>query len=295
MEWYPVDLSLRERHAACWEKTPVHTADCTFTNLWGWAENYGLQWKEAHGLLWLRRTRCGGEPLKRGWMPLGDWEAADWNAVLADIPPGTVWERVPESLCARLLTLAPDRIRLEETPEQWEYLYDAAALSSLAGNRLHRKRNHVNGYVKTHGEDYRELGPQDVEELLLFEYDWCKYHECEKSPALIEENEAILRVLTRWEQLPGLKAAGLFADGRMTAFSVGEALDAQTLVVHFEKGRPEYRGVYQAMNMFFVRHAGAGFALVNREQDAGEEGLRKAKRSYYPCGFVKKDRLVFVQ
>ena len=78
----------------------------------------------------------------------------------------------------------------------------------------------------------------------------------------------------------------------MVAFAIGEALDPETLVVHFEKVQPDYRGVYQAINNAFVVHAGQGFSVINREQDMGEEGLRQAKETYNPVGFLKKSRLV---
>lgn len=293
MKFYPVDWALQDVHARYWAATPVHTADCTFVNLWGWAEEYGLEWAEAHDLLWIRRTRRGGMPASRLWMPLGDWNTVDWQAVLADTEPGTIWDRVPEALCTKLAGLAPDRVHIEETRGQWEYLYNAEALARLSGNKLHKKRNHVNGFIKAYGEDYRSLGPDDLETLLLFEHDWCHWHECLKSPALAAENEAVLRVLPRWERLPGLLGGALYVEGQMVAFCVGEALDEKTLVVHFEKGHPDYRGVYQAINMFFAQQAGAKFELINREQDAGEDGLRQAKQSYCPCGFLVKNRICF--
>lgn len=74
----------------------------------------------------------------------------------------------------------------------------------------------------------------------------------------------------------------------MVAYTVGEALDDETLVVHFEKGRGDYRGVYQAINQQFVQYEGARFRLVNREQDLDDEGLRKAKQSYYPVDYLRK-------
>jgi hypothetical protein len=77
-------------------------------------------------------------------------------------------------------------------------------------------------------------------------------------------------------------------DGRMAAYTVGERLSSDTLVIHFEKADPAYKGVYQAINQQFLTHADPAFTLVNREQDLGDEGLRKAKLSYHPVDFVRK-------
>ena len=65
----------------------------------------------------------------------------------------------------------------------------------------------------------------------------------------------------------------------MAAFAVGEPLDDQTIVVHFEKGRPEYRGVYQAINFCFAKYAAKNFVFINREQDADEEGSAKPRKA----------------
>lgn len=291
MEWHPVDEAFKSVYDRYWETTPVRTADCTFTNLYGWAVEYGMRWSERGGLLFLGRFGSGATP-DAWWMPLGDWALADWDAVLETLPPACVWERVPEELCARIAETRGRRVRVEETPEQWEYVYGQEALAFLKGNRLHRKKNHVNAFVKQYGADYRELGPQDADAIEAFLRQWMAQRQ-ELPDALLAEYRAQQRVLRLWPRCPYLKAGGLFVEGRMAAFSMGEPLDAETLVVHFEKGLAAYRGVYQAMNMFFAARAGDGFAFINREQDAGEEGLRAAKQSYYPCAFVRKNRLVF--
>jgi hypothetical protein len=71
------------------------------------------------------------------------------------------------------------------------------------------------------------------------------------------------------------------------AFTVAEGFTEDMLVIHFEKALPEYIGVYQAINQMFLDHT-QGFSLVNREQDLGDEGLRAAKLSYNPTGYIRK-------
>jgi hypothetical protein len=78
----------------------------------------------------------------------------------------------------------------------------------------------------------------------------------------------------------------------MAAYTIAEDLSQGALVVHFEKGDPEYKGVYQAINQIFLKNSGNDFHIVNREQDLGDEGLRKAKLSYHPIGFLKKYRVM---
>jgi hypothetical protein len=64
-------------------------------------------------------------------------------------------------------------------------------------------------------------------------------------------------------------------------------------VIHFEKGDPDFKGVYQAINQLFLARAGEGYSFVNREQDLGDPGLRKAKQSYHPVAYLKKYRVAF--
>ena len=214
-----------------------------------------------------------------------------WATGTPQTVPGTTILRAPEPLCELLLERLPGRVAIEETPGQWEYLYTQEALSTLAGNKLHKKKNHVNGYMKAYGEDYRTLNGEIMPQVLALQDDWCKWRECEKSASLLAESDVVCSVLRNWDALPGLIGGTLYAGEEMAAFAVGEPLDDQTIVVHFEKGRPEYRGVYQAINFCFAKYAAKNFVFINREQDADEEGLRQAKESYMPSGYLKKNTI----
>lgn len=288
-EFSPITLEDAAAYRRIWEQTPARTADSTLTNLWGWAEQYGLQWRLAHGLVWLRQTRHAGLAEDAHWAPVGDWNAVDWAAV-PEMQAGMELVRVPEQLSGLWAERLPGRVVVEETQGQWEYLYESTDLANLSGNRFHKKKNHVNAFLKAYGEDYRPLTSSDLAAVLLLQKDWCLWRECEKSEALLSENDATERVLKAWDELGTLVGGALFVEDVMVAFTVGEPLDEKSLVIHFEKGRPEYRGVYQAINWRFAREMTA-YAVLNREQDADEEGLRKAKESYLPSGYLKKNRV----
>lgn len=292
-EYAPIDLKDLPTYVPYFEKTPQRAADYTFTNLWGWGEHYGLEWKIADGLCWIRQRFRHDRTVPRLWAPVGDWEHADWEALASQLS-GKIMLRVPERLCSILEQRLPGKIAIEETRGQWEYLYTQQALSTLSGNRLHKKKNHVNAFIKQYGETYITLESKDMPQVLSLQNDWCKWRECEQSAALLAESDVVCSVLRQWDRLPGLIGGALLVEGQMVAFAIGEHLDEKTLVVHFEKGRPEFRGVYQAMNFCFAKYAGEGFELIDREQDADEEGLRQAKESYYPAGFLKKNTVRFL-
>lgn len=269
--------------AAC----PQLTSDYAFANVWGWGGHYGLEWAFGHGLVWLRQTR----PEAAHWAPIGDWPSVDWPA-LAPLLAGQTFTRVPERLALLWQGAFGDRVELAESRDHFDYVYSVEELVELKGNRFHKKKNLLGQFTKTYACEYTPLTPDCVEDVLQMQADWQRWHEV-RSEALVAENQAIERVLTDFDRISGLTGGTIRVSGRVVAYCVAECLGADTLVIHFEKGDTGYKGVYQAINQMFLAHAGSGFRFVNREQDLGDEGLRKAKLSYNPVLLLKKYRAVF--
>ncbi|MBR3664079.1 MAG: DUF2156 domain-containing protein [Desulfovibrio sp.] len=286
MPFTPITLSEHDRYYAFWEKTPCHSIDYTLANIWGWQHYFDLSWSANDTVCWLQQNR----PKPVFWAPLGDWEQVDWEkelSKLSDSPKTFI--RVPEALVTIWQAQIPNRITVHEDRGQWEYLYQQSDLANLPGKNFHKKKNHCSSYVREYGEpDYRELDDNMVEDVLGLQDEWCQWHECEDSPSLQAENNAINQVLSHWDYFKDMAGGALYIDGRIAAFSIGEKLDAQNLGVHYEKGLLGYKGIYQTINREFARHAGQSFSLINRAQDLDEEGLRMAKTSYHPVTFLKK-------
>lgn len=287
IEYHPLSLAERERYLELYAACPQHPSDTSFANLWGWAEEYGLEWAWGKRCVWIRQTK----PEIKHWAPIGPWAEVDWDncPFIAD---GQEFIRVPEQLALYWQERLGDRVTLAEDRDNWDYLYDVDALSTLKGNKYHKKKNHLNGFKKAYDFQYLSMNPDCVEEALALEAAWRQWHDTPNCHALVAENTAIERVLTHWDELPGLMGGALHVGGAMVAFTVAEPLDDETLVIHFEKGMAGMRGVYQAINQMFLEHDANGYKIVNREQDLGEEGLRKAKLSYHPVDFLKKHHAV---
>jgi len=285
----PVTLRQRELFYARWEQTPRRSLDYTLANLWGWQEYYGLEWCFDDTLCWIRQTK----PAPVLWAPVGNWHAADWQRLLPALCQGrTLFIRTPEELTSIWQKALPGQTNIEEDRDQWEYLYMQSDLAQLPGNRYHKKKNHYNSFVKAYGEpEYHSLDDSMAEDVLAVQDDWCQWHECEDSPSLRAENEAINRVLSHWDMFEGLCGGSLYVEGRMVAFSVGERLDKDSLGIHYEKGLNGFRGIYQTINRVFAQREGPGLEYINRAQDLGEEGLRQAKQTYLPVDFLRKYRV----
>ncbi len=281
----PISLDRQAAYREAFGRTPGKASDYSFVNLWGWGAHYGLQWAWSDGRVWLRQSR----PQPAYWAPVGPWPPGDWPAVLArELESEARLVRVPEELARIWAEALGDRVRVSPTPDQWDYLYERQALAELKGNRFHKKKNLVNQFRKSYAFEYVPFSEGIVDEALALQDTWCAWRDCESSGTLAAENDAIEKVLTHWRTLTGLVGGALRVDGRMIAYTIAEALDAQTLVIHFEKADPDYKGAYQAINQMFLAQAAGAFSVVNREQDLGDDGLRKAKLSYHPVGYLKK-------
>nr|WP_281752880.1 phosphatidylglycerol lysyltransferase domain-containing protein [Thermodesulfomicrobium sp. WS] len=279
----PITLEGQQAYHACLAQMPEKTSDYSFVNLWGWGPHYGLEWCWESGIVFLRQT----VPSPVYWAPVGAWDAVDWRRVLAALPGPLHFVRVPEALVG-VWRGAGIPMTVAEAREHWDYVYSVEELVSLAGRRFHSKKNLLHQFVRDHAFQLVALDERTGECALALQTDWFLWRDTENDATLAAENHAIVRVLHDWSRLEGIMGAGIAVDGKMIAYTVADPLDDTTLVIHFEKGCPQFRGVYQAINQMFLERFGQGFMWVNREQDLGDEGLRRAKLSYHPAFFMKK-------
>ena len=119
------------------------------------------------------------------------------------------------------------------------------------------------------------------------ETEWCNLRHCELFPSLAGEEKAIFEALQNTETL-GFKGGVILINDKVEAFALGETLNPQTAVIHVEKANPAFEGLYQLINQEFCAHEWKNVLYINREQDLGEEGLKKAKLSYHPHHLINK-------
>ncbi|MFH1060966.1 MAG: phosphatidylglycerol lysyltransferase domain-containing protein, partial [Pseudomonadota bacterium] len=191
---------------------------------------------------------------------------------------------------AALARMDGARVSARPDRDQSDYVYASEDLIKLAGNRFHRKKNHLNRFLKTQPHEYRPLDEGLVAAVLDMQQAWCALRECHQDPGLSAEDRAIYEALTNFGRLDYVGGA-ILVEGRVEAFSLGEPLNPDTAVIHIEKANPELPGIYAAINQRFVAEAWSGMTYINREQDLGLEGLRQAKESYNPHHLVDKYEL----
>lgn len=173
--------------------------------------------------------------------------------------------------------------RVEEDRENFDYLYEREEMTSLAGRRFHRKKNLVNFFTGAYTYEGRPLIDEYIKDALFVLDEWRK---AQSRPG---DYEAAKEALVNCDELQ-LCGGIYFVEGKPAAYALGEELKDDTFVVHFEKGIGDFKGLLQFVNQSFASILPQKYRFINREQDLGDEGLRKSKISYRPAGFVKKYR-----
>lgn len=288
LNFEPVNLDKQKQYLDTFRRCPQKSSDYSFTNLWGWSEDYGLFWAWSDDVVWIKQTI----PEEIFWAPIGSWYDMDWSQCFDkyfDEP--VVFIRVPEDLFQIWENNIRDRIRWEDERSHWDYIYNINELVELKGNRFHNKKNLVNQFKKTYDYQYIPFDAKMIDMALAMQEDWCTWRDCESSEALAAENRAISKILDHWQTIYGLTGGALLVGQTMVAYTIAEHLSPDTMVIHFEKGNPDYKGAYQAINQMFLEQNGEQFDFVNREQDLGNKNLRKSKLSYHPVDFIKKYRI----
>ena len=170
-----------------------------------------------------------------------------------------------------------------------DYIYTSEKLINLKGKKLQSKRNHINRFKHENSWKYKTLtgNPQLVKECKSMLDKWMEINSDEKDPSLAYDDFATKIMLENFEYL-GLKGGLICVDNEIAAFSIGEVLTEDTVVVHVEKAFTSIHGAYTIMNQQFVLNEAAEYKYINREEDMGVENLRKAKLSYQPDILLEK-------
>ena len=178
-------------------------------------------------------------------------------------------------------------IRPYSTEDSKDYVYSTAELADLPGEKFHDKKNLVNQFNKRHIHEYRSLDKGLISQCLDLEEEWCKLRNCLEDISTAAENTCIYELLTHFDELK-LFGGAIIVDGKIQAFTILQKMNADTAVTHIEKANTEFKGIYQAINNYAAIKELKAYAFVNREEDLGHAGLRKAKLSYNPVRLEEK-------
>lgn len=275
------------------QQSRYDTSECTFTNLYIWRKGYGLEWTEEENILYvkagwddvlfmLQPFGASDDELPRILDKMADWFQRHQRKFRL--------KGISEAFVEKIQNLFPGRYQVKEDRSNSDYVYLASDLIELSGRKFSAKKNHIN-FFTTHYPDYRYLPMTEeiVPACIASAVEWYD-RRTDNNQGLEYEKFAILEALGNFEYL-GFQGGVIELYGKIEAFTCGEMLNEDTAVIHMEKGNTEIRGLYQMINREFCRHAWPHMTYINREEDMGIEGLRRAKKSYNPVKLINKYEL----
>lgn len=288
------DISLNDRDIfnKYLSKERYEASEMNFTNFYMWRKLYNFRYAELHDHLCIVTVPLDGEPY--AMLPIGSCEKPELEAILKELVEyfnSKGWtfklKRVEESKLDKLRAVSNFELDFQIDRDNSDYLYTASSLISLKGKKYDGKRNHINKFKKNYSYEYKLIGANEIEDCGVILEKWCAEHICDEHSDFDCEKKANYEVLKNFEKL-GVKGAIIYVDGEPEAFSVGEMLNDNTAVIHIEKANSTVNGLYTFINQQFCTNEWGNCEFINREQDLGIEGLRKAKLSYNPAALINK-------
>lgn len=284
LEFRKAEISDRDAICDILQKSPCRSMEYNFTLLFMWQEQYGMEFAIENGMLFIRAGRNGKSYL----FPCADDLKSATERLFELCPNGLSFYSLTEWQKEFLGREYPQKFTFTENRNAGDYVYLSESLAELKGKKLSSKRNHINRFEAEYPDwSYEEITAENLCEVKKMHDLWCDGYDFEARKGLSEETEAVKKVLENYAELC-LSGGLIRADGRVVAFSVGDRLSDDTFLVHIEKAFGDINGAYPIINREFVRHNCMDCKFVNREDDAADEGLRRAKLSYQPYEIIKK-------
>ena len=257
-----------------------------------WRRCYRICWAISHDFLIIKVTR---DNITFVLQPFGG-AIEDLPAVIEELKEafaGKPFEMrgIYEETMPLLKSCLPDTTQFIDDRDNWDYVYLRDNLANLAGRKYHAKKNHANAFRKENPDyAFSVISKNDIADCIAFADLWCEI-KGQNAEGLRCELCALEEALINYEVL-NIRGALIRIDGVVQAFSIGEKYNKDMAVIHFEKANPEIRGLYTVINQDFCSKVWNDVIYINREEDMGLEGLRKAKESYHPEFMVKKYSVV---
>lgn len=284
------DKPLFDRHLAGHH---AQISEHTFTNFFAWRNFYKFRYTIIGNLLCVIAVPAKSEPF--AMMPIGSADAGELSEAigrLRDYFRSRGWRpafrRIAEGELQHFKGFTASETDIVYDRDNSDYLYLSSDLITLKGKKFDGKRNHINRFKRDHAFEYVPLSCSLLDECTRIMTEWCREKKCNCQEGDYCERYANMELLYNFRTL-GCKGALLKVDGSSyEAFTVGEMLNRDTAVIHVEKANTHIDGLYTLINQQFCEHEWSGAEYINREQDLGMEGMRKAKLSYNPIKMVDK-------
>ncbi|MFX1278496.1 MAG: DUF2156 domain-containing protein [Promethearchaeota archaeon] len=295
----PIEITDKKLFDDYFQKYSPETSEFTFTNLFMWRNYYNFLYIEYNGHIilfsndYLKNHRKPIESNSRNYLyffpPIGPTPEKVILHLFENFENVEI-HRVPEDICEKLSEnekFLQMNLNCLEDRNNWDYVYNREEIISLVGNKYRQNRRWLSKFLENYDYEFQLITEDLIEKCKELQLEWCIMRACNEDESLEAEQEAIYEALNNFNKLD-FSGGLICVDNKCAAYTFGEMLNDKTLVIHIEKAHAEYEGAYQAINNFFLKNCCIEAIYVNREQDLGIEGLRRAKESYKPIKMVKK-------
>ena len=257
----------------------------SFGTMFAWRKQFPIKYIEKYNNLILKYDNIENSYL----FPLGEKNSESISYILRR-EKGNYFEitNITEDAKIFLEENFPGKFEFSMDFGSSDYVYSWEKLAFLKGKKLSAKRNHINKFLSVYPDyKYEKITQDNIKDCEIMSMEWCKLNDCGKSPELKSEACAVKEFFKFYNEL-NLTGGLIRADGKVVGFTFGEKMSDDMFVVHVEKAFYDINGAYPIINRDFVKNELEGYKWINREEDMGDEGLRKAKSSYQPDFMVEK-------
>ena len=289
LAFHPLTLFDREAMQAVTLPSGRRNCNYNFANLVGWKFLFNTEVCVLDSAVVLRYTFDG----QRAYMVCTSDALSQEliEALLDDSNGDLTLIGLEDSQVAQLSIINyPLSINIEPVRNQYDYIYRRTDLATLHGRHLDGKRNHIHRFRAEHPDfEYRPLTPEYFDECRRLTAIWQEEKKQSDSDngndnkieIIDAEKQVMETIFSNWDAL-GMIGGSIFVDGRMVAFTYGAAVTTDTFDVCVEKADRHVEGAFAIINQQFAEHLPEQYIYLNREEDMGIPGLRKAKLSYHP-------------
>ncbi|NLY44199.1 MAG: DUF2156 domain-containing protein [Clostridiaceae bacterium] len=289
IQLYDITIDKKELFDKYFSMKEYEVSDLTFTNLFIWRKSYRVKYALINDFLCILARYKDNEPF--ALMPIGTGDIGPVIETLIEFfkERGTplILKSLTKDMIREIESRIPGKFSYKPDRNTFDYVYLSSDLIKLEGKKYHAKRNHINKFLSLYEYTYHPLTADLIDDCIEAAENWCKKKNCQESESLEDEKTAILEALRNFEALK-FKGGIIKIKDKTVAFTLGEQMTKDMAVIHVEKADPDIPGSYAVINQQFCEKEWSNVKYINREEDLGIPGLRKAKKSYHPVRMVEK-------
>lgn len=275
------DRAQIERYVANVGENNCETA---YINMLVWQGLYGVSYCATQDALLVKSSYNGNTVFA---LPFGNFDKG-FSCILAytggRLPVFRAQEGPRLDRFAHAMGAQYDIVPLDEGAD---YIYRKEDLATLAGKKYHAKRNHIAAFSRRFAWCYEPIDLGNTADVQVCAHRWYTENAHRLTPELDAEREGLQVLLAHFDTL-GLLGGAIRVDGQIVAFCIASHLNTDMVDIHIEKALAAYEEAYAVINNQFAKHLAPEIQYINREDDMGLEGLRKAKLSYHPAALLQK-------